>query len=176
MHVQNQAAWPTGNRAKFSHGPRDNRDAGFNFDPQVIAVARRCFCIASIVSTTYVGTSWLSLLKFLQFYPDASRQDINRATPYQPCFATRLGGVSGGKVTQEWRVSSHTAIFGAGKLGSAKLPIATVTYPGKPSFSQKTVEPQVGQKWKVIALPLSAVRIHCVDLPAKVTWSRRKRA
>ena len=50
MHVQNQAAWPTGIRAKFSHGPRDNRDAGFNFDPQVIA-------IASIVSTTYVGTS-----------------------------------------------------------------------------------------------------------------------
>ena len=43
MHVQNQAAWPTGNRAKFSHGPRDNRDAGFNFDPQVIAVAKEMF-------------------------------------------------------------------------------------------------------------------------------------
>ena len=101
-----------------------------------------------------LARQWLSLLKFLQFYPDASRQDINRATPYQPCFATRLGGVSGGKVTQEWPVSSHTAIFGAGKLGSAKLPIATVMNPGKPSFAQKTVEPQVGQKWKVIALPL----------------------
>ena len=36
--------------------------------------------------------------------------------------------------------------LGAGKLGSAKLPMATATYPGKPSPSQYTVEPQVGQK------------------------------
>jgi hypothetical protein len=27
-------------------------------------------------------------------------------------------------------------MVGAGKLGSAKLPMATATYPGKPSFSQ----------------------------------------
>ncbi len=53
-----------------------------------------------------------------------------------PCFATRLGGVLGGKENQEWRDSSHTAIVGARKFGSAKLPIATATYPGKPSFSQ----------------------------------------
>ena len=33
------STWPTGKRTKFSHGPRDNRDAGFNFDPQIIAVA-----------------------------------------------------------------------------------------------------------------------------------------
>ena len=50
--------------------------------------------------------------------------------------AGRLGGVSGGKDTQGWRVSSHTAMVGGGKFGSAKLPMATVTYPGKPSFSQ----------------------------------------
>jgi hypothetical protein len=55
---------------------------------------------------------------------------------YQPCFATRLGGVSGGKETQGWRDSSHTAMVGAGKFGSAKLPMATATYPGKPSLSQ----------------------------------------
>ena len=53
-----------------------------------------------------------------------------------PCFAMRLGGVSGGKEIQGWRDSSHTPIVGAGKLGSAKLPIATATYPGKPSPSQ----------------------------------------
>jgi cold shock CspA family protein len=29
-------------------------------------------------------------------------------------------------------------MVGAGKFGSAKLPMATVTCPGKPSFSQKT--------------------------------------
>ena len=39
VDVQNQAAWPSGKRAKFSYGPRDNRNAGFNFDPQIIAVA-----------------------------------------------------------------------------------------------------------------------------------------
>jgi len=55
---------------------------------------------------------------------------------YQPCFATRLGGVSGGMETQGWRDSSHTAMVGAGKFGSAKLPMATATYPGKPSLSQ----------------------------------------
>ena len=31
-------AGPSGKRAKFSHGPRDNRDARFNFDSEVIAV------------------------------------------------------------------------------------------------------------------------------------------
>jgi hypothetical protein len=29
---------------------------------------------------------------------------------YHPCFATRLGGVSGGKEIQGWRDSSHTAM------------------------------------------------------------------
>jgi len=65
---------------------------------------------------------------------------------YHPCFAARLGGVSGGKETHGWRDSSHTAMVGAGNFGSAKLPTATATYPGKPSPSQKTVEPHVGQK------------------------------
>ena len=55
---------------------------------------------------------------------------------YHPCFATRLAGVSGGKETQGWRDSSHTAMVGAGKFGSAKLPMATATYPGKPWPSQ----------------------------------------
>src|SRR6185437_11340220 len=65
---------------------------------------------------------------------------------HYPCFAARFGGVSGGNETHGWRVSSHTTMVAAGKFGSAKLPMATVTCPGKPSFSQKTVEPQVGQK------------------------------
>jgi hypothetical protein len=58
------------------------------------------------------------------------------AVVYHPCLATRLGGVSGGREIQGWRDSSHTAMVGAGKFGSAKLPMATATYPGKPSFSQ----------------------------------------
>ena len=41
VDVQNQVAWPSGKGAKFSDGPCDNRDAGFNFDPQVIAVAKK---------------------------------------------------------------------------------------------------------------------------------------
>ena len=55
---------------------------------------------------------------------------------YHPCFAARLGGMSGGKETQGWRDSSHTAMVGAGKFESAKLPMATAAYPGKPSPSQ----------------------------------------
>ena len=56
--------------------------------------------------------------------------------PYHPCFAMRLGGVSDGRDTQGWRDCSHTAMFGAGKFGSAKLPMATTKYPGKLSLSQ----------------------------------------
>jgi hypothetical protein len=41
VDVQNQVAWPSGKGAKFSDGPCNNRDAGFNFDPQVIAVAKK---------------------------------------------------------------------------------------------------------------------------------------
>jgi len=52
------------------------------------------------------------------------------------CFATRLGGVSRGKETQGWRDSSHTAMVGGGNSGSANAPMATATYPGKPSPSQ----------------------------------------
>jgi hypothetical protein len=37
-------------------------------------------------------------------------------------------------------------MVGAGKDGSAKFPMATMTVPGKPSFSQYTVEPHTGQK------------------------------
>jgi hypothetical protein len=55
---------------------------------------------------------------------------------YHPCFAMRLGGVSGGRETQGWRDCSHTAMVGAGKFGSAKLPMAIVMYPGRLSFSQ----------------------------------------
>jgi hypothetical protein len=55
---------------------------------------------------------------------------------YHTCFTTRLRGVSAGKETQGCRDSSHTAMVGAGKFGSAKLPMATATYPRKPSFSQ----------------------------------------
>jgi hypothetical protein len=43
MDVQDQVAGLSGKRAKFSHGPCDSRDTGFNFDPQVIAVAEEMF-------------------------------------------------------------------------------------------------------------------------------------
>ena len=43
VDVQDQVAGPSGKRAKFSHGPCDNRYTGFNFNPQVIAVADEMF-------------------------------------------------------------------------------------------------------------------------------------
>jgi hypothetical protein len=50
MDVQDQGTGPSGKRAKFSHGLCDNRDTGFNFDPQVITIAeekllRRLDCL-----------------------------------------------------------------------------------------------------------------------------------
>src|SRR3974377_209460 len=59
----------------------------------------------------------------------------------------RLGGVSSGRETQGWRDSSHTAMFGAGKLGSAKLPMGTLTYPGKPVFSQLSFSKILSGLW-----------------------------
>src|SRR5262249_34437679 len=64
----------------------------------------------------------------------------------QPCFATRLGGVSGNKETQGWRDSSHTAMVGAGKFGSAKLPMATATYPQCLPALLAKLRKQVGAK------------------------------
>jgi len=48
---------------------------------------------------------------------------------------------AGGKETQGWRDSSHTAMVGAGKFGSAKLSMATARYPIKPSLSLKRGTP-----------------------------------
>src|SRR5262249_53918663 len=60
----------------------------------------------------------------------------NRHWLFHPCFATRLGGVSGGREAQGGRASAHRLMVGAGNFGSAKLPMATATYPGKLSPSQ----------------------------------------
>jgi hypothetical protein len=73
-------------------------------------------------------------------------------------------------VSQGWRDSSHTAMVGAGKFGSAKLPMATVMCPGKPSFSQVSRGAEYRTKMMVsLSFPLSAVRVHAVVLPAKET-------
>ena len=56
MDVQNQGAWPSGKRAKFSHGPCDNRDAEFNFDPQIIAVAEEMLLHRLDCLDEYCGT------------------------------------------------------------------------------------------------------------------------
>jgi hypothetical protein len=61
-------------------------------------------------------------------------------------------------VTHAWRRSFQTDWVGAGKDGSAKDPTATAIAPGFRLSSQKTVEPQSGQKWKATAKPLSDER------------------
>jgi hypothetical protein len=98
-----------------------------------------------------VGFGWDPIRGSYQIQrPERSQTNLivrrNGHIKIYPCFLARFGGVSGGNKTQGCRVSSHTAMAGAGKFGSAKLPMATVTCPGKPSFSQKTVEPHVEQK------------------------------
>jgi FtsP/CotA-like multicopper oxidase with cupredoxin domain len=73
----------------------------------------------------------------------------DRRRLFHPCFAARLGGVSGGKESQGWRDSSHTAMVGAGKFGSAKLPMAT----------QQLIPP--GDRWRPILK---------IDQPAATLW------
>src|SRR5262249_42580207 len=43
-----------------------------------------------------------------------------------PCFATRLGGVSGNKETRGWRASSHTAMVGAGEIRVGEVADGTI--------------------------------------------------
>jgi hypothetical protein len=44
--------------------------------------------------------------------------DVTRRLFYQPCFATRFGGVSGGKETQGgWSHNTHGSMHGSGTCG-----------------------------------------------------------
>src|SRR5512138_115716 len=71
----------------------------------------------------------------------------------------------------------HTVRTGGGKVGSAKAPTATLTMSGRRSFSQKTVEPHLGQKWKASPVPLSAWRRKVLASPSVATiCSRPKKA
>jgi hypothetical protein len=92
-----------------------------------IVVAEKCLALATLNFRLF--ELWRARQTGSTFREDCLLSD-------HPCFGRCLGGISGGKETQEWRDSSHTAIVGAGKFGSAKLPMATATYSGKPSFSQ----------------------------------------
>src|SRR5437868_12454274 len=78
---------------------------------------------------------------------------------------------------------SHSCLFsvqtvrvGMGKAGSAKAPTATLIISGLDWLSQNTLEPQVGQKWKVRNRPLSAARRKVRSLPSIATiWVRAKK-
>ena len=70
-----------------------------------------------------------------------------------------MAGCQNEVVTHGCRRSFQTDCVGAGNDGSANDPIATAVASGFRSGSQNTVEPQTGQKWKVIAKPLSDERL-----------------
>jgi hypothetical protein len=73
---------------------------------------------------------------------------------FTPCFGMRLGGVSGGRVTQGCLHRDR----GPGKIWVGN---------GADGYSDVT--------GKALALPvLSAVRVHAVDLPANVICSRKE--
>jgi hypothetical protein len=79
-------------------------------------------------------------------------------------------------VTQECRRSFQTDCVGAGNDGSANAPTATAIASGFRSGSQKTVEPQSGQKWNVTAKPLSEERRYVLARPSALTSLRGKKA
>ena len=76
--------------------------------------------------------------------------------------------------TQECRRPSYTECRGLGKHGSAKLPTATAIASGADTSSQYTVEPHLGQKWKVAPPPLSPTRVNVVELPSIATFVTMK--
>jgi hypothetical protein len=82
-----------------------------------------------------------------------------------------------GKTSQSCFILVQTVRAGAGKCGSAKAPTATQTMSGRRSFSQKTVEPHLGQKWKASQVPLSAWRRKVLRSPSVAAiCSRGKKA
>jgi hypothetical protein len=72
---------------------------------------------------------------------------------------------------QSCRRASKTENCGGGNCGSAKAPSATTVSSGYALNCQQTVAPQFGQKWKVAALPLSAVLEKREALPEMVRIS-----
>jgi hypothetical protein len=79
-------------------------------------------------------------------------------------------------VTHGCRRSFQTECVGAGNDGSANDPTATAIASGFRSGSQKTVDPQSEQKWKVTARPLSDERSYVLARPSALTSLRRKKA
>ena len=67
--------------------------------------------------------------------------------------------------TQSCRRLSQTECWGAGQSESANDPTATAIRFGKPSASQYTVEPQIGQNRNVTQRPWSDCRVNSVALP-----------
>lgn len=61
-----------------------------------------------------------------------------------------------------------------GNVGSAKAPTATQTTSGRAERLQNTVEPQLGQKLKVVVEPLSASRAKMAPAPLTATASPGK--
>src|SRR5450432_1739833 len=83
----------------------------------------------------------------------------------------------GGKRSHSCWLSVQTVRTGAGKVGSASAPTATVTMPGRLGRSQYIVEPHWGQNRLVTMLPLSASRLNVRCSPSTVmSWSWRKKA
>ena len=74
-----------------------------------------------------------------------------------------------GKASQSCFVRVQTVRTGGGKCGSAKVPTAMLTMSGRRSFSQNTVEPHLGQKWKASQAPLSACRRKVLRSPSVAT-------
>src|SRR5580765_1968162 len=80
-----------------------------------------------------------------------------------------------GKASQSCLLSVQTVRTGAGKCGSAKAPTATLISSGSRSLSQNTVDPQLGQNWKVSHVPLSPWRRKARRSPSvETTWLLRQ--
>jgi hypothetical protein len=85
------------------------------------------------------------------------------------------GNILGGDVPHRLPllVENHC---GSNQLVSSMVPTVTFMKPGRAEFSPNSRLPHVGQKWRVLMLPLSAFTANILVSPLIETSSRLKRA
>jgi hypothetical protein len=86
------------------------------------------------------------------------------------CFTFSMGG------DHSYRLFSQTDSDGAGNDGSLNAPTGIPNRVEPVSRVQQTVDPQVGQKWWLIRVPASLVRVYILLGPSRRTVSLGKYA
>jgi hypothetical protein len=120
---------------------------------------------SALAVATGVGVTWRS-------GKTASRQKglQGEGGCVSQCFTFSIGG------DHSYRLFSQTDSDGAGNDGSLNAPTGIPNRVEPVSRVQQTVDPQVGQKWWLIRVPASLVRVYILLGPSRRTVSLGKYA